>query len=471
MKTTSATIFALAIALSALSPQAVFAQTALTSAELAERTLERRAVEAAIWGMPLVSVDAMREAYFRDAGAKYGDILYFSKPADWKFRTTTPNASSLYVYLNFNTKDGPVVLDLPAAIGAGLFGSLVNAWETPVADVGPEGEDKGEGGKYLLLPPGYSGDLPAGYFPIRAETYNGYALFRAIPATASAEDLDKAVGLIKRMRLYPLAEAANPPASHYIDISGKLFDGIVAFDETLYARLARMVNEEPVQTRDLVAMAQLRSLGIEKGKAFNPDQATKEILKRAAAEAHAGLEQAIALGQSWWPGSQWASSANVGPKTGFTFATPNYLDIDERGMTFFLAYAAPKKLGAATVYLGAFRDVRGDALHGDKAYRLRVPPGVPVKQYWSVTAYDLATAAFIREAPRLSVDSYQDTRKNADGSVDVYFGPAAPPGEDRNWIYTAPGKPWFTFFRFYGPQQAVFDKSWVLPDIEPVTTQ
>jgi hypothetical protein len=122
--------------------------------DLARRTIERRAVEAAIWGMPLVSVDTMRQAYFRDAGAKYNDILYWSKASDWKFQITTPNASTHYVYFNFNLKDGPVVLDVPPTVGAGLFGSLLNAWQVPLVDVGAEGEDAGKGGKYLLLPPG-----------------------------------------------------------------------------------------------------------------------------------------------------------------------------------------------------------------------------------------------------------------------------------------------------------------------------
>src|SRR5271163_3346474 len=107
--------------------------------ELAKRTLQRRAVEAVIWGMPIVSVDAMRQAFFRDAGAKYGDIIYFSKPSDWKFQFTTPNASTRYVYFNFNLKNGPVVLEVPPTVGAGLFGSLLDAWQKPLADVGPEG--------------------------------------------------------------------------------------------------------------------------------------------------------------------------------------------------------------------------------------------------------------------------------------------------------------------------------------------
>jgi hypothetical protein len=150
--------------------------------DLARRTVERRAVEAVIWGVPLVNTDAMRQAYFRDAGAKYNDICYFSKPADWRFQVTTPNASTNYVYFNFDLKDGPVVVEIPAAVGAGLLGSMVDAWDVAMTDIGPAGADQGKGGKYLLLPPSYAGDVPSGYFSVRSPTYNGYALYRSIRA-------------------------------------------------------------------------------------------------------------------------------------------------------------------------------------------------------------------------------------------------------------------------------------------------
>jgi hypothetical protein len=166
-------------------------ESSFSSTELTERTTYRRAVEAAIWGMPIVSVDAMRQAFFRDAGAKYGDILYFSKPANWRFLVTTPNASSLYVYFNFNLKEGPVVLEFPAAVGAGLFGSILDTWQVPLADVGPEGEDLGKGARYLLMPPRFKDDVPAGYLPVRSAIYSGYAAFRTIPKTRSDDDAAK----------------------------------------------------------------------------------------------------------------------------------------------------------------------------------------------------------------------------------------------------------------------------------------
>jgi hypothetical protein len=462
----AAVLLATASLASAVGP--AMAET-FSAEQLAHRTVERRAVEAAIWGMPMVSVDAMREAYFRDAKAQYNDILYWSKPSDWRFQFTTPNASTHYVYFNFNLKDGPVVLDVPPTVGAGLFGSLVDAWEVPVSDVGPAGDDQGKGGKYLLVPPGYKDAIPAGYFPIQFETVNGYALLRAIPASASQEDQVKAIDLVKQLRLYSLAQVANPPKQNYIDMSGKLLDGMVKFDDSFYQRLAKMVNEEPVMTRDLAVMGQLRSLGIEKGKAFTPTEETKAILKKAAEEAHQGFQVASLAGEPWWPGTQWKLPERMGPKTGFRFQTDDALYVDNRGMIFFLAFAAPKKLGAATFYVVNGHDSTDQLLKGEKSYRLHVPADVPAKQYWAVTAYDLDTACLIRDMPTPGLDSYnKKMHRNSDGSVDIYFGPKAPVGHEENWVPTKAGATWFTMFRFYGPDKALFDKSWKMADIEVV---
>ncbi|HEX4862331.1 MAG TPA: DUF1254 domain-containing protein, partial [Rhizomicrobium sp.] len=367
--------------------------------QLTRRRLERRAVEAAVWGMRIVAMDAMRQAFFA-AGARYGDFLYLSRPADWKFQITTPNASSLYVYFNFNTKDGPMVLEVPPAEGAGLFGSLNDAWQTPFVDIGPQGTDKGKGGRYLILPPDHEKPAAADFIAANMQTCNGYGLLRAIPASSSDADRAKAIELVKRLRLFALADAATPPASKFIDIAGKPFEAIAPFDAGFYATLSRMMNEEPVHERDLTAMGGLHALGIEKGKPYEPDGATREVLDGAVAEAHALFMLDNAKVRPWWPGSRWGMSIEVGPKTSFTFSLPDRLDIDERANMFFLACAPPMKLGAATFYLGAFADAGGEVLDGGANYRLHVPPDVPARQYWAATVYDLETAAFIREAPR-----------------------------------------------------------------------
>jgi hypothetical protein len=297
------------------------AQT-FSSEDLHRRTLERRAVEAAIWGMPIVSVHAMREAFFHGAKAKYNDIVFWSKPSDWQNQTTTPNASARYVYFNFNMQpDGPVALEIPAAVGAGLFGTLLDAWQVPLVDVGPAGEDQGRGGKYLLLPPDFKGDPPAGYIVVRSQTYNGYALFRAIPKTSSDEDVAGAIALVKQLRVYPLSKAGAPPEQRFIDMAGRMFDGIARMDESFYTSLAKMVNEEPVLAQDRAMMGMLRELGLEKGKSFTPDASAQAGLKQGIREAHAWLkDRLLTYGTPYWPDSRWDIPAPpMAIETAFSF--------------------------------------------------------------------------------------------------------------------------------------------------------
>jgi len=447
-----------------------------SSQELARRTIERRAVEAAIWGMPIVAMDAVRQGFLRDTGAKYNDIVYYSKPADWKFQTTTPNASTHYIYSAHDTRrDGPIVLEVPQVVGAGLYGQLCDMWDVPLAIVGPGGEDEGKGGKYLLLPPDYQGNIPEGYIAVRQQTYGGFWLMRTIAKSRAQPDEDAAIALLKRLRVYPLSKTGNPPEQRFIDASGKVWDGIPRMDESFYAVLAKMVNEEPVIPRDLAMMNMLLSLGIEKGKEFKPDAATNAIFRGAIAEAKAFFQnlQRATL-KPYWDSAQWGLPDTTGIKTEFSYQTADMLDYDRRGMGGFFFWAPPKKSDASapTIYLTTFTDRDGDLLTGDKSYRLRVPPNVPAKQYWSATVYDFDTAGFIREAPVVSLDSYnQNTIKNSDGSIDIYFAPQAPAGQENNWVTTARGGTWFVAFRLYGPDKPFFDKMWKLPDIERVVAR
>ena len=461
----------IALTLAALIAPIVLAQE-LSTEDLAKRTIERRAVEAVIWGMPLVNTDAMRQAYLRDVGAKYNDICYFSTPADWHFQVTTPNASTHYVYFNFNLKEGPVVLEIPAAVGAGLLGSVIDAWDVTTAGVGPQDENKGQAAKYLLLPPGFKGDVPSGYIAVRLPTYNGYSLLRAIPPGSTEADVAAALALVKKLRVYPLAQAANPPEQRFIDIHGKTFDGVPNFDESFFVSLNRMVQEEPVQERDLVAMGMLQSVGIEKGKDFKPDDATKRILKAAAQEQLAVFVEGMkTFGERWWEDRAWALPDKRGVKTNFSYVTDTTLDVDARGLSNFAAFGFPKRVGqgGSIVYLVAFRDGRSEPISGEHTYKLHVPANVPAKQYWSVIAYDSLTNAFIRESPVVGLDSYSKTmKKNADSSVDIYFGPKAPTGQEANWIYTAPVRAWFAGFRLYDPAKPFFDKTWKLTNLEKV---
>jgi hypothetical protein len=431
------------------------------SIKLGECILQRRAVEAVIWGMPLVSVDTMRQAFFRDAGATYGDIAYWSKPPDWKIQFTTPSALCYYVYFNFNTKNGPVVVDLPDAAGTEFVGSIVNAWDMPLVNVCPKSNHPGTGRKYILLPPGYKAVVPSGFTPVRSETYNGYVLFR-VTATPSGGNTSSALSLIRQIRHYRFSNAANPPEQKFIDMAGKLFDAVVRFDDSFFDSLARMIGEEPVRTRDLVAMTQINPLGLAKGKAFEPNQTMRDLLKQSAKEVHARLIQDAGTGEPGWP-TQWIRSASVCPSVSLNYETAERFGIDKRNVDFFLAFESPQKRSDVTPHFGAFCDGRCEPLRGERNYCLNIPAAM---QRWEMSAYDLNTASFIRESPRVAIHSCDNAlKKNADGSVDVHFGPRSSAGEEANWIFTESGKPWFTFLRLPGAEQA-FENTRALPNLE-----
>ena len=250
-----------------------------------------------------------------------------------------------------------------------------------------------------------------------------------------------------------------------------LYDGLVKYDETFFTSLARVLNEETVQPRDLQMMGMLLPLGIEKGKEFKPDAATKALLKSAAVEAHAWLMDKAATDVTpWWPDSQWCvPTPPITMSTAFKWEMPNYFGVDARAIAFSQYFAPTAKLGTGSFYFGTFHDRSGAPLEGGNNYRLRVPAKVPVSQFWSATVYSLKTSSFFLNATRLTLGSLdKDLKKNTDGTVDIYFGPKPPAGQESNWLYTQPGQKWFPWFRVYGPEKAIMDKSWRLPDIEKV---
>ena len=220
-------------------------------------------------------------------------------------------------------------------------------------------------------------------------------------------------------------------------------------------------------------MGMLQSIGIEKGKDFKPDDATKRILKAAAQEQLAVFVEGMkTYGERWWEDRAWALPDKRGVKTNFSYVTDALLDVDARSLSNFAAFGFPKRVGqgGSIVYLVAFRDGRSEPISGEHTYKLHVPANVPAKQYWSVIAYDSLTNAFIRESPVVGLDSYSTTmKKNADSSMDIYFGPKAPTGQEANWIYTAPDRAWFAGFRLYDPDKPFFDKTWKLSDLEEAT--
>lgn len=447
----------------------------LTPGQLARNAVHRRAVEAVIWGMPAVNTDLMYQAMAREVKGHWNQIVYWSRLLDWKNQTLTPNPDAIYLMPFFDTAQaGPMVIEIPPADDGSITGSIMDCWQTPLQDVGPAGVDQGKGGKYLILPPGHSGTVPGDYIPLRSQTYQGYALLRSILRSGSDADFARAVAYGRRIAFYPLSAAANPPPTIYLDAADVVFEATIPYDVRFFQSLARVIESQPWLERDRAMIDSLRTLGIEKGQPFNPDEATRDILKAAAEEARQwlDLQYEASLVPPFYEGGHWALPTAPGMLKAMqsSFADPDHYPLDGRGTTYAMAFFCPKQSGSGSYYLMATKDHQDRPFDGGSTYRLHVPAAVPVRQYWSATVYDRATHGLVRDMKRASRSSQSPgLQVSGDGSVDIYFAPAAQATWESNWVPTSPDGAFEVLFRFYGPEKSLFEKKgWRLPDIEKV---
>jgi hypothetical protein len=448
---------------------------AQSARDLDKRMVEHRAVEAVIWGMPAVNYDLMFQA-MRKVGGKENQIVYWSKFVDWKNQTLTPNPNTIYLMPFINMKEvGPVVVEIPPADAGSITGTIFDAWQVALEDVGPAGVDKGNGGKYLILPPGFSQSVPDGYIVLRSATVMAAALLRSNVASGSDADIAKAVAYGKRIKLYPLSQAADSPPTTFVDAFSIEYDSTIPYDVRFFESLDRVVQREPWLERDKAMIDQLKSIGIEQGKPFNPNPETGKILEQAAVEARGVLDLKYeALFAPYYEGHRWALPVAPDVVEGLAnaFAKPGVYPVDDRGTFFSFAFASVKHLGSGQFYLVAINDKSGKPFDGSATYRLTVPPKVPVQLYWSVTVYDRVTHALIRDQKWPSrASTSPGLQKNADGSVDLFFGPKPPGGKESNWVPTRAGRGWEIMARFYGPEKPLFDKTWTLPDLEKIAAR
>ncbi|WP_406857659.1 DUF1254 domain-containing protein [Alsobacter sp. KACC 23698] len=439
------------------------AASAAGEEDLARAKVQSRAREAMIWAMPAVNFDLMVQA-MQKVGGQENQIVYWSGFVDWKNQTLTPNPSTIY-FMPFvdMAKVGPVVIEIPPAEGGSITGTITDAWQVAMEDVGPAGADKGKGGRYLILPPGYAKAPPRGFTVLRSQTNMAGGLFRSNVASGSEADIAKAVAYGRRIKLYPLSSAAKPPATAFIDALGAEFDSTIPYDVRFFRSLDRVVQREPWIERDKAMIDLLKSVGIKKGKAFQPDGATQTLLEQGARDAHVILDRGYeALFSPYYPGRQWALPLAPELTEGLAdgFAKAGVYPVDTRGVFFSMAFSSVKHLGTGQFYLVALHDKDGRPFDGGSTYRLTVPAHAPVTLYWSVTVYDRATHALIRDQRWPGRGSNTPgLHSNPDGSVDLYFGPAAPAGKEANWTPTKPGSRWEVMMRFYGPQKPLFDKT------------
>jgi hypothetical protein len=445
-----------------------------TAGQLADRAIHRRAVEAVIWGMPAVNTDLMLQQMLTKTRAKVHYVVYWGRPLDWHNQTLTPNPDAIYFMTFFNTKDaGPIVIEVPPGDANGsLNGNIVTAWQTALEDVGLLGIDKGAGGKFLVLPPGFAGNVPAGYSPLQADTFGGYALLRSNLKSHGDGDVAASIAYGKRVKVYPLSAASNSPPTIFVDAKDVEYDSTIRYDVSFFHSLNRTVQSEPWIERDRAVIDPLRTLGIEQGQPFKPDARTQKILKVAIEEARILLESKYDEGfPPFWDGSQWRypSSPEAVEGQSTTYAKREHYATDARGVSYTYAFIAIKRLGAGQFYLVSIRDKRGKGYEGRKTYRFTVPPNAPIDQYWSVTVYDRETHALIKKMKHASRSSQiPEMQKNTDGSIDVFFGPKPPKGKESNWVPTDPKRRFELMFRLYGPRKEFFDKKWRLPDVEQI---
>jgi hypothetical protein len=335
--------------------------------------------------------------------------------------------------------------------------------------------DKGKGVKLLMLPPGYAQPVPDGFEALQPNTYGSYAIFRSNLQSHGDDDVAKSVAYARRIKIYPLSQASNPPPTAFTDVKDTLFDSTIRYDDSFFVNLDRIVQNEPWLDRDRAMIDQLRSLGIEKGKPFAPDASTRKALTEGVGDAHAVLAARYDAGlPPFFEATHWTYPAHPELLKAATegFNNPDSYPVDVRGLTYSYAYIGIKHLGAGQFYLINIKDRSGRSYDGASTYRLHVPANVPIEQYWSLTAYDRDTHALIRNVDRASrASNSTEMKKNPDGSVDLYLGPKAPSGQEANWIPTDPARQFELMFRLYGPKKEFFDKVWALPDVEKVSAE
>jgi hypothetical protein len=426
----------------------------------------QRAVQAYLWGYPAVSFESIRLTLKRDLGIDFNDVGIADNFVHTESVWLTANDTTIYGVVNIDVARGPVVIEIPPGAIVGL---LDDFWQRSLADVGLPGPDAGNGGTFLLLPPGY--EVPSGYYELRATMHNHNLLVRGIVVD---NDVPDAVARIRNVKIYPWSEREDPKPNKFVSISGALIDTTPPGGLEYWRRLATVIDSNPVQEHDRFYMAMLKPLGIEKGQPFKPDARQQGILEDAAVLGDAMARDVMyensrrETGVTAFAGTQWDWVFYVKPRQETEF----YSELDERLMyTYGAIYLSPAlgvmKPGPGVNYVQAFRDKDGNHFDGGKSYRLHVPANPPAAAFWSVTAYDSATRSMVQNPTNDAAHaSYDELRTTADGSFDMYFGPTAPSGQESNWVETVPGRGFYLMFRLYSPTEPFFDGTWALPDVE-----
>jgi len=462
-----------------------------TAEALREELLFQRATQTYLWALPLINTLGMKVGSEKTFGAGYNVLPIWKKRLDAKTLVTTPNSDVLYAmsYVDLG-KEGPLVMEAPPM----LQGILLDFWQRPIpvdggkfaGDVGLFGPDAGKGGKFLLLPPGYRGDVPEGNFVYRSGTNNVFVFLRGF--YEDAKNLTPAVTHLEKTKIYPLNGEANATPMRFPDASGVPVNMLPISDSTAFDQLKKLLDSEGANLASPDWLGMLAAIGIIKGQPFTPDAHTREVLDQAAKTGYKtsrviGFEGKVS-GKSYrmYSDRRWlnpfADGTPANPTGTLNLAWENvaggYLDLDARIWMFTDYYSlspgmVSKIPGKGAMYVIGFADSDGTPLVGASNYRLNLPPNIPAAMFWSVTLYEAENASGLANGqPLPSLGSRDNPAQNADGSTDLYLGPKAPAGKEGNWLATVPGKGYFAILRLYGPTEAAINKSWKPGDFEKV---
>jgi hypothetical protein len=428
----------------------------------------QRATQAYLDFYPALSLYAGIKGQIRDCGFKSpSDIVVMPGPGLLPSELyLTGNNSTVYASGSLDLKlDGATVIQVPE----GMYGTANDEAYKYLVDFGMVGPDKGKGGNYLFLPPGYKGNVPEGYFVVNSPSYRVFVMLRAWGDIGTGE---QAVDFFRQhFKIYPLA--SGPRDGNYINGNGIGLNSLVPEDGSAFEMLNEIIQYEPKELFGAEQLGRLASLGIVKGQPFKPDERMQSIFDQGAklgiAMSRAIIYDSRSPDVRYWNECHWENMFLYNT----TFVRNEVADIDARTRWHYSGVVVSPNListtpGAGTAYVTTCRDNNGQYLDGNKNYKLHVSANVPAKNFWAVTAYDPTTRSLLDAGgnKNKTVGSRTGPEVNTDGSVDIYFGPEAPEGKENNWVPTSPEKGFFLVFRFYGPLEGFFNKTWKLNDLE-----
>jgi len=456
------------------------------ASRLADELLYQRAVQSYLWALPILNMWAMKEASEKTFGKGYNVLPIWKNRLNAKTLVTTPNSDVIYAmgYLDLK-QDGPLVIEAPP----GLQGILDDFFQRPInsegeidgrkwsGDVGLPGPDKGRGGKYLVLPPDFKGAVPSGYLTFRSRTYGVFVFWRGF--FKDPNQLDAAVKVMEQTRIYPLGRESSAKPMQFPNASGVPVNMLPPTDDSAFDMLKRIIDAEYVDPADMDMRGMLAGVGIVKDQPFSPDARQSEILDAAARRGYQMARYLAVEGIAMVPGGKYYGDRQyingfppgITPEFAAPASAPTYTHVPTRSGFFITAYSASPAMAInipdiGAKYPSAFKDADGEWLTGDRSYRMHLPAGIPVKLFWSVTVYDAETASGIDNGqPFPSINAMDRPTPNADGSIDIYFGPKSP-GSGKPWLATIPGKGFFVILRLYGPTKAFYDQAWKPDDVE-----